>query len=167
MLNFTRKSDYALVALAKLAEGAKAGQPSLSAREIAEAYNLPLPLMMNVLKRLHRAGLIGSTRGVHGGYFLNEEPEHLRLAAVIEAIEGPLQVAVCCQSSSGAEAEQRTCRVTPVCPITGSIRRLNLQIRDLVNRYTLADLLAGLPDGAGFVAETDLVVSQSRTRATP
>ena len=68
--SLTRKSDYALLALSRLdLEGPDASP--VSARHIADAYDLPLPIMMNVLKDLAGAGLVNSKRGATGGYYLS------------------------------------------------------------------------------------------------
>ncbi len=172
MLSLTRKTDYALIALTRLASEALGAEPGgseqpgqpVSAREIAEQFDLPLPLTMNVLKRLHGAGLIVSTRGVRGGYCLARDPRQVKLTEVIEAIEGPVRVAVCCHDG-GAEAAERdgdcTCAITATCPITHAVRQLNEEIYQFIAGYTLADLVrmgsrtnepTGLRDGNGWVA---------------
>ena len=65
MLALGKKMDYALISLAWLAE--RSGR-AISAREIAEANDLPLPALMQILKTLHQHGMLRSTRGVKGGY---------------------------------------------------------------------------------------------------
>src|SRR5687768_11228888 len=67
MLSLSKKTDYALIALAYLAERGRVS----SAREIAASAGsgpLPLPLLMNILKTLHQHGFLESTRGAKGGY---------------------------------------------------------------------------------------------------
>ena len=88
MLCLSRKTDYALIALAYMAE--RAGEVC-SAREIAEAHKLPLPLLMNLLKSLHRHGVLRSTRGVRGGYKIVAELERVSLHDLIEILEGGVQ----------------------------------------------------------------------------
>jgi Rrf2 family protein len=70
MLSFSRKTEYALIALAHL-WGDRIRV--ISAREIAETHGLPQPLMMKILKTLHQAGILLSSRGVKGGYMLAVE----------------------------------------------------------------------------------------------
>src|SRR5580765_7307117 len=60
MLTLTRKTDYALIALAFLAER---GGRTASARQIAADRGLPVPILMNILKELHRCGILKSSRG--------------------------------------------------------------------------------------------------------
>jgi len=80
MLSFSRKTDYALIALAHLA--GRAGVTS-SAREIAVTYDLPVSLLMKILKALHHYGIVSSTRGVKGGYVLDYDLTQLSLYDLI------------------------------------------------------------------------------------
>lgn len=89
MLCLTKKTEYALTALAYLAEQS----PRVSsAREIAQAYSLPLPLLMKILKCLQHHGILLSTRGVRGGYRvagLLEETSLFDLVAMMECPDRP------------------------------------------------------------------------------
>ena len=55
MLKLTKKADYGLIALRHLAAGRKS-RVSASAKDIAEAYRIPLPLLSKVLQKLAKAG---------------------------------------------------------------------------------------------------------------
>ena len=74
MLTLNRKSDYALISLSHLG---RCRGTITSAREIADTYQIPLPLLMNILKQLTREGIIASARGAKGGYRLAVEPADL------------------------------------------------------------------------------------------
>jgi Rrf2 family protein len=91
MMCLSSKIDYALVALAYLAEREQTGVAS--AREIAEAQDLPLPLLMKILKRLHRHQIVRSLRGSKGGYQLQADLDRLSLFELIALVEDekPLQ----------------------------------------------------------------------------
>jgi Rrf2 family protein len=80
----SRKVDYALVSLAHLVQNPDHVAP---AREIAQQHALPLPLLMQILKRLHQHGVLDSTRGVKGGYRIAIDLDDLSLARLIEIIE--------------------------------------------------------------------------------
>ena len=68
MLRLSKKADYALIAMKHLALHSDRG--ASSAREIAEAYDIPIELLAKVLQRLVRRGLLASHHGTHGGYRL-------------------------------------------------------------------------------------------------
>src|SRR6266550_1739598 len=85
MLSFSRKTDYALIALAHLA--GRAGEIA-SAREIAETYHLSVPLVMKILKVLTNKAIVRSVRGVKGGYQLGVDLHNVSLYHLIEALKG-------------------------------------------------------------------------------
>lgn len=144
MFGLTRKVDYALVALARLAQQWDRHGGPLSARRIADEYHVPQQLLVNVLKDLHRADILGSARGAHGGYYLNVEPDGLRLSRVIEAIDGPIRMVLCCEDT--LDEDNLPCELMPTCPVTGAIRRLNDRIGRFFHRVTLRDLLTSEVD---------------------
>ena len=84
MLSLNRKTDYALVALADMAD-----RPAqwASAREIAERRDVPAALLMNVLKTLHGAGILRSSRGMRGGYRIAADMERLSLFDLVRVLE--------------------------------------------------------------------------------
>jgi Rrf2 family protein len=84
MLCISKKTEYALAALAHLAD--KPGQTA-SAREIAHGANLPLALLMNILKNLQGHGLLQSTRGVKGGYRVARDLSSVSLHELIAIVE--------------------------------------------------------------------------------
>jgi Rrf2 family protein len=70
MLRLSRKADYALISLAFLAEHAA---QVVSAREVAQTCQLPLPLLCNIFKSLHQRGILRSVRGAAGGYQISSD----------------------------------------------------------------------------------------------
>ena len=140
MLNLTRKTDYALVALAELANAISSGVGPLSVRQIAQENSLPLPLLMNVLKQLHRAGLVRSTRGAHGGYSLADTPDQIELLSIINAIEGPVRLTPCCEEEQ-SDGPCLSCTLVQHCPVTVAIRKLNQRIITFLREVTLQDLM--------------------------
>lgn len=155
MLSLTRKSDYALVALASLALRRGLSEEAVSARKIADQYNLPLPLLMNILKELTRAGIVTSTRGQYGGYSLAVEPDQITLMRILTAIEGPPRLTPCMsrcddQEATGAGANSdhtdAQCPRMGDCPVHHAIHRLHHRLGDFLEQVTLADLVTSQVD---------------------
>ncbi len=143
--SLTKKSDYALVALSRLEVEAGGGQP-ISARHIADEFDLPLPIMMNVLKDLAGSGLVRSKRGATGGYYLSRPAQQITFADVIEAIEGPVSVTACCDENEQEPHDDHdepclACRLMQRCPITGSMRQFNDLVVSFLRTMTLADMM--------------------------
>jgi Rrf2 family protein len=102
MLRLSKKADYALMAMKHLA--LQADSSSTSAREIAEAYDIPVELMAKVLQLLVRRHLLTSQQGTRGGYALARPAADISVADVIQAVDGPLAVTAC--SAEGELCEQ-------------------------------------------------------------
>jgi Rrf2 family protein len=136
MLSLSKKTDYALIALTYLAE--RPGRVA-SAREIASAYDLPVSLLMNILKSLHQAGILTSTRGTKGGYRLQVDPGTRSLYELIQIVDGDPQLAECtshddCNSPSA-------CKVSRTCPVQSPIKALHHKLIRFLKDVKLSDLI--------------------------
>jgi Rrf2 family protein len=81
------KVDYALRAMIELAA---ADTGPVKGERIAQAQEIPLKFLENILGDLRHAGLVRSQRGVEGGYWLAREADEIKLAEVVRAVEGPI-----------------------------------------------------------------------------
>jgi Rrf2 family protein len=138
MLSLSRKTDYALVALAYLG-GPGAGAGAVSARQIAEQTGLPEPVTQSVLKQLATARIVSSTRGSAGGYELVRDAGLLSVLEVVVAIEGPVQTAACCDGNLPILGQE--CRLEGDCTISPAIRQMHRRLVGVLEQTTLADLL--------------------------
>lgn len=138
MLKLTKKADYGLIALKHLAE-LEAGASS-SAKEIAEAYGIPLPLLSKVLQRLARHGFLRSEHGTNGGYRLARTPENINALEVIRSIDGPIILTHCF-------TEHRQCGIAEKCSVREPLRKVHEGILQLLAGTTIRDL-CGARDSA-------------------
>jgi Rrf2 family protein len=138
MFALTKKTDYALIALAELARRFGA---VVSAREIADRYNVPLPLLTNILKGLTRASIVHSERGAYGGYRLARPADTINLHELISAIEGPFQFVRC--APVAPRGGRANCDLEPRCPIRLPAHRIRDRLARLLEEVTLAELVAG------------------------
>ena len=147
MLSLTRKTDYALVALAGLAAKWPGGDGGASAHELAEQWDLPLPALRNILKALARHGVVVSTQGVSGGYRLARPADHITLSEVVQAVQGPIRLALCC-SDSNDEHGNHTCRLEDSCRIKATVRGVHHRLMEFLAQVTLAQIASGeIADG--------------------
>src|SRR5437868_15000054 len=87
-MHVTAKADYAVRAVVELA-GSSKGSPR-KVDEIAQAQEIPVSFLENILTQLRSSGVVRSQRGPEGGYWLARPAEEVNLADVIRAVEGPL-----------------------------------------------------------------------------
>ena len=154
MLRISRLTDYATVLLAALASEPQRVQTAAS---LAEQTRIAAPTVSKLLKQLQRAGLVSSTRGLHGGYQLARPAAQISAAAILDALEGPVALTDCSAGHGQCDIEE-SCRVGRVW------QRLNLAIRRALYEVSLAQL-AGL-DGAPTrlpPLERDMKAAATRT----
>ena len=83
---FSTRAEYGVRVMIQL--GRQHGGGPVSLAGVAEAENLPLSYLEQLVARLRRAGLVTSTRGAHGGYELTRAPGDITMAEVVSALEG-------------------------------------------------------------------------------
>ncbi|HEY8889027.1 MAG TPA: Rrf2 family transcriptional regulator [Clostridium sp.] len=92
-MKITQEADYGIrvvVYLCKLGYGEK-----VESKVISEKEGVPLRFLLKLLRKLIKADILRSYRGVKGGYAINKLPEQINLKDVIEAIDGPICVNRC------------------------------------------------------------------------
>ncbi len=128
----TRKTDYALVALAGLA---RQDNEAASARDLAGQLHLPLPVLRNILKDLATHGLLLSSRGPSGGYRLARDPHEISLADIVAVIEGPVQLLKCCPPDP--DVARPRCRLEDSCRIKSNVGRVHERLMEFLHDVTL------------------------------
>src|SRR6476619_1779141 len=108
VLKVSQKLEYAMRAMIELARHNDEGA-LLSARQIAERQQIPLRFLEQQLGALHKHGLVESFRGSGGGCRLSRPPEDIRVAHIVDALEGPLYPMGC------LSAEDHTCFADAQC----------------------------------------------------
>jgi Rrf2 family protein len=142
-MRVSAKVDYALRACAELAA---AGQGPVKGERLAQAQEIPLKVLENILLDLKHAGLVQSQRGAEGGYWLSLPPEEISLADVIRAVEGPIA------NVRGLRAEQVEYG-GPAAPLREVWVAVRANLRSVLETVTLADLAGDrLPDEVAAIA---------------
>lgn len=131
-MRLTLRTDYALRALIYL--GTSAGR-LCTIEEIAQAFTLPKTHVMKVINELARRGYVQTLRGKNGGVRLKVEPASINVGAVVRDMEEDLAVIGCL-------ARTGFCRIEGCCVLQRALRAATRSFLGILDRYTLADLLA-------------------------
>ncbi len=142
MFRLSKKADYGLIALMHLASQ-ESGR-SASAKEIADAYSLPLPLLSKILQKLTREGFLAAVLGTNGGYKLAREASRISTLEVIRAIDGPVFFTSC--SSRGDH-----CHQTSKCTARGPLEKIREDILRLLDGITISEMSSGRKQEAPLV----------------
>ena len=131
------KVEYAMRALLTLA--ASGGGP-LKADALAEAQDLPVKFLENILNELRRGGIIASQRGAEGGYRLARPAEQITLAEVMRRLDGPL-------AAVRGMRPEATAYEGPAAHLQEVWVAVRASLRSVLEVVTLADVASGnLPE---------------------
>lgn len=126
-MNFSKRSRYGIRALIDLAQHEECGCTRLM--DLAERNNISVKYLEQIFMALRKAGILGSLKGVQGGYFLAQHPRELTVARIVSVLE----VGYMLESETGDAAGMDD----------GRAMAIQCDIIDPINRYT-QELLCGL-----------------------
>ena len=134
MLRIAKLTDYAAVLMTQLA---RAPQRQVSAQQLAGELGLPAPTVAALLKKLTRAGLVSSARGVGGGYMLARASRSISMADVIAAIEGPIALTEC-------GAQSGVCSMEAECATRDNWHLISRTVQVALAAVSLADMATNM-----------------------
>ncbi len=132
---FTTKTEYGMRAMVELAKKASQDQP-LPVSQIARDQHLSQAYLERLFAKLKADGLIMSTKGSGGGYYLARPPKQINIFEIIEALDGPLMVFSCI-----SEDENKLACSAKNCLTKQVWHELQKQIIHTLRQFTLKDLV--------------------------
>ncbi|QUM74422.1 Rrf2 family transcriptional regulator [Sphingopyxis granuli] len=127
-MRLTRYTDYAMRVLLYLAR--QPGQLS-SIAAIARAYGVSQNHLMKVVSDLANAGYLQSVRGRNGGIRLARPASEINVGALVRHMEDGFDLVDC-----------GSCVIAPACGFTGVLDEALEAFLAVLDRYSLADVLA-------------------------
>lgn len=142
---FSKACEYAIRAMIyivrKTADGSKAG-----IKEIARYTDSPEPFVAKVLQTLSRQGLVSSTKGPRGGFYLEPGNRPVPLIQIVRAIDGESLFVNC---GLGV----KNCSDRKPCPIHHQYKAIREQMTEMLNKNSIQDLATGLEKGETFLVK--------------
>lgn len=89
-MKLTRKCEYGLRGLLYLANQRE--HKKVLTAEVSAAEHIPPSFLNKIFQKLAKAGVLRSTRGCGGGFYLAQEPEQITLRKIIETLDGPIKL---------------------------------------------------------------------------
>jgi Rrf2 family protein len=127
------KADYALRAVIELAAAADG---PVKGERIAQAQEIPLKFLENILGDLRHAGIVRSQRGVEGGYWLARPAAEITVAEVVRAVDGPIANV----RGVGPEQVEYAGSALPLRDVWIAVRA---NLRAVLEHVTIADVARG------------------------
>ena len=117
-------------------ELAAAGAGPVKGERIAQAQEIPLKFLENILGDLRHAGIVRSQRGVEGGYWLAKPADEITVAEVVRAVEGPIANV----RGVGPEQVEYAGSAAPLRDVWIAVRA---NLRAVLEHVTIADVARG------------------------
>lgn len=132
-MQLTVYSDYSLRVLIYLA---LVGSGTTTISEIAERYGISRNHLVKVAHNLGKLGYLETTRGRTGGVRLAMEQQEICLGKVVRDVEPNFALVEC------FTPEKSSCPIQEVCGLRAVLREAQEAFFEVLDRYTLSDLVA-------------------------
>jgi len=136
-VRITTKVRYGLRALLQIAVTYDGKPVPLSS--IAEAQEISRKYLEQLVAALRKAELVGSRKGVHGGYYLTREPKDISLWDVFQTLEGQTPLVECVPNPD-------SCERSAFCTTRSIWELLDTKLKEFWEGFTLQDLMDRLPE---------------------
>lgn len=130
-MKISTKGRYALQIMVEFADH---DGEVLSLKSVAEAHNISLKYLEQIVQMLVKKDLLVSFRGANGGYKITRRPDEITVAEILRATEGSLSVVTC--------MDKNTCGNNCHCRVRKCWDKLNGLIDGYLQGISLAELLA-------------------------
>jgi Rrf2 family protein len=134
-MRLSKRGEYALRALIALGTAQRQGRAMLQIPELARREKLPIKFLEQILVDLKSHGYVGSKRGKHGGYFLRQPMEAIKIGTVVRQLEGPLAPISCVSVTA---YEHCSCPDEEHCALRMLMLGVRNAIAEILDRHTLA-----------------------------
>lgn len=132
----TKETDYALRLLRGLADGEQ-----ITAAQLAEHEQVPLPFAYKILKKLHKAEIISIQRGAEGGCRLDSSLKQLSLRQLMQAMNEDIAVSACMDPEY--ECQWRRANGNAECQARIHLAAIQKKLDDELEVYSLDEILFG------------------------
>lgn len=104
--------------------------------EVATAFGVSRHHVVKVVNKLQHFGYLETIRGRTGGFRLARPPEQIRIGEVVRRAEGRMAVVECFDRATN------TCPLARACGLKGVFTEASDAFLSVLDRYSLADLVA-------------------------
>ncbi|MPQ44781.1 RrF2 family transcriptional regulator [Clostridium tarantellae] len=130
-MKLSTKGRYGVKAMVDLA--IHCGNAPVSIKSISQRQNISEYYLEQLFSSLRKAKLIKSIRGAQGGYILNKDPQDIKVADIMEVLEGPIEISDC--------VEGVICTNVDCCATRLLWKKIKDSIDEVTHSVTLKDIV--------------------------
>ncbi|MEA2022259.1 MAG: Rrf2 family transcriptional regulator [Candidatus Caldatribacteriota bacterium] len=94
-MKLSTRGRYSLRAMIDLNQNQSSSIKPICLKDISVRQRISLQYLEQLFNKLKKAGLVKSTRGAYGGYYLSCKAKNISSGEIIRAVEGPMMLVDC------------------------------------------------------------------------
>ena len=139
----SKTCEYALRAMIFIAQRSMDGT-KVPITAIARGIDSPEPFIAKILQDLSRKGVLQSTKGPNGGFFLDEKGRQCSLAKIVRVVDGD-------RLFSGCGLGLKECSESQPCPIHNDFKAIRRDISDMLENARIGEFSEKLDERQLFL----------------
>lgn len=137
-------SKYAINAVLFLALNTHEDR-KVSVKEIAANIDAPVPFLAKLLQDLARKGVISSSKGPNGGFYLTDENKSQKLLVVIDQVDGMSKLKECVLGLTNCSNEKP-------CPVHSLLQPLRKNFLNELSSNSITEFAKKVQEGKTFLS---------------
>ena len=156
-MQITKAAEYGVLGLIALSRRSLGEVVMIDV--LCEEESVPKSFLGKIFQNLCKSGLIGSSRGSGGGFFLARPAAEISVLEVIESVEGPIALQRCLEVDEG-------CAHSRGCALCGLLAEAQERMKEVFSGTSLA-VLAGRHLPNGLIQQAQQAQQAQQTRLHP
>lgn len=143
-MTFSKGCEYAIKAVLYICIHSENGE-KLSTREIANDINSPEPFTAKILQSLVQKGIISSSKGPGGGFYIKPESKPIYIMDIVKIIDGKHAFERCGLGLKNCDPEHP-------CPIHKELNSYSTRLKNLLEKKTIQEFADSISEGLSFLS---------------
>ena len=140
---FSKTCEYAIRAMIFIAQKSKDGN-KVGVKEIAKGIDSPEYFIAKILQDLSKRGLLQSSKGPNGGFYLDHKTSQCTLADIVRMVDGD-------KLFTGCGLGLKQCSETHPCPIHHEFKTLRKNMQLMLENAKLSEFTRQLENSLTFL----------------
>jgi Rrf2 family protein len=140
---FSKKCEYAIKALIHLCIHSDE-DTKLNITDISDSIHSPMHFTSKILQELARHKIVSSSKGLGGGFYLNNSQKNVPIRDVIDIIDGKELLSQC-------GLGLKKCSSVNPCPIHNEFVKYSEQLKQALANKSISVLSLGVAKGTSFI----------------
>ena len=140
---FSKKCEYAIKAMIHLCINSDI-DTRLNITDISNSIESPMHFTSKILQELVRHKIVSSSKGLGGGFFLNNQQKNIPIREVIDIIDGKELLSQC-------GLGLKKCSSKNPCPIHNEFVKYSEQLKQALSTKSISVLSLGVAKGTNFI----------------